>query len=129
MQNPIQKFRQSSIIFEKLGILKHWKLWRAPTTIEFNNFCWNFAHVPYLPISKRGCGIFLFGLQLELFAKIKKYLISIHSQRPVLLIAHDLNKKNPSHSFVDIRKMETCAKFQQKIVNSTVVGARHFLDK
>ena len=43
--------------------------------------------------------------------------------------SHDLNKKNPSHSFVDIRKMETCAKFQQKIVNSTVVGARHFLDK
>ena len=60
MQNPIQKFRQSSIIFEKLGILKHWKLWRAPTTIGFNNFCWNFAHVPYLPISKRGYVAFFY---------------------------------------------------------------------
>ena len=34
------------------------------------------------------------------------------------------NKKNPTHPFVDIRKTETCAKFQQKTLNSTVVGAR-----
>ena len=34
------------------------------------------------------------------------------------------NFKNPTHAFVDIRKMEMCTKFQQKIVNSTVVGAR-----
>ena len=34
--------------------LKNWKLWRAPTTLDFNNFCWNFAHVPYLPISTKG---------------------------------------------------------------------------
>ena len=25
--------------------LKNWQLWRAPTTIEFNVFCWNFVHV------------------------------------------------------------------------------------
>ena len=34
------------------------------------------------------------------------------------------NKKNPAHSFVDIGKWETCAKFQQKILNSMVAGAR-----
>ena len=34
------------------------------------------------------------------------------------------DKRNPTHPFVDIRKTETCAKFQQKILNSTVVGAR-----
>ena len=34
------------------------------------------------------------------------------------------NKKNPEHSFVDIGKYETCAKFQQKILNSVVAGAR-----
>ena len=34
------------------------------------------------------------------------------------------NQKNPEHSFVDIGKMETCAKFQQKILSSMVVGAR-----
>ena len=33
------------------------------------------------------------------------------------------NLKNPTHPFVDIRKTETCAKFQQKIMNCTVVGA------
>ena len=34
------------------------------------------------------------------------------------------NKKNPEHSFVGISNTETCAKFQQKILNSLVVGAR-----
>ena len=34
------------------------------------------------------------------------------------------NKKNPEHTFVGIGKSETCAKFQQKILNSMVVGAR-----
>ena len=68
-------------------------------------------------------GFFLFCLELELFAKIKKYLVSTHSQKPVLSITQDLNniKKNPTHTFVDIRKTETCGKFQQKILNSTVV--------
>ena len=34
------------------------------------------------------------------------------------------NKKNTEHPFVDIGKQETCAKFQQKILNSMVVGTR-----
>ena len=34
------------------------------------------------------------------------------------------NKKNTEHSFVDIGKWETCAKFQQKILICRVVGAR-----
>ena len=34
------------------------------------------------------------------------------------------NKKNPEDPFVDIGKLETCATFQQKIMNSMVVGAR-----
>ena len=46
MQNPIPKLRQTSIISKKQDFcLKNWKLWRVPTTIEFNKFCWNFAHV------------------------------------------------------------------------------------
>ena len=42
------------------------------------------------------------------------------------------NKKNPEHIFVDIDKQETCAKFQQKILNSRVARARKvfkFLDR
>ena len=32
------------------------------------------------------------------------------------------NKKNLEHTFVDIGKLETYAKFQQKTLNSRVVG-------
>ena len=57
---------------EKPGIfLVIWK--QALTTLVFNVFCWNFAHVSYLPISTKGCsGFFLFCLDLESFAKVKK---------------------------------------------------------
>ena len=34
------------------------------------------------------------------------------------------NKKNPAHHSVDIGKSEIHAKFQQKILNCRVVGAR-----
>ena len=40
--------------------LKNLKIWRAPTTLEFNIFCWNFAHVSYLPMSTKGCSVFFF---------------------------------------------------------------------
>ena len=34
------------------------------------------------------------------------------------------SKKNPQQPFVDIVKLEICAKFQQKLLNSKVAGAR-----
>ena len=52
--------------------MKAWKLWQAPTTIEFNIFCWNVARVSYLQRLQKDIGIFLFCLDLKLFAKIKK---------------------------------------------------------
>ena len=68
MQNPIQKFRQSSIVFKKPDIL-------SENLKILTSFSWNFEHVSYLPISTKGClGLFLFCLDLELFAKIKKTL-------------------------------------------------------
>ena len=58
---------------------------------------------------QRVCGIFLYCLKLELFAKIKKDLVSTHSQKLVLSITQDISKiKEP---LVDIVKTETCAKF------------------
>ena len=47
-----------------------------------------------------------FYLDLELFAKIKKDLVSTHSFFTLLLITQDLNriKKNPTNHFVDITK-------------------------
>ena len=68
-------------------------------------------------MSTKGCaGFFLFCLELELFDKIKKDLVSTHSQKPDLSITQDQNKtkKNPKHPFVDIGKTETCAKFRQE---------------
>ena len=56
MQNPIFKFRQSSCISEKPGYFyENWKLWQAPTNIEINPFCWNFAHLFILRMSTKGC--------------------------------------------------------------------------
>ena len=73
--------------------LKIWKLWRAPTILQFNIFCWNFAHVFYLPMSTKACvGFFLFYLDLELFAKIEKDLVSTHSFFTLLFITLIFNK-------------------------------------
>ena len=58
MQNPIQKFRQNSIVFEKPGILSENLKTVASSnypTVEFNIFCWNFAHVSYLTMSTKVC--------------------------------------------------------------------------
>ena len=79
MQNPIQNFRQSCIVFEKPGITN---------------------------VYKSVSGSFLFFLDLELFAKLKRPMVSTHSLFTFSLITQDLNKikKNPTHSFVYICK-------------------------
>ena len=128
MQNLIQKFRQSPLLSRnQVFYLKNWKLWRAPTTIDVNNFCWNFAHVPYLQMSTKGCVGFLFCLECALFAKIKK-IPGVYTLTETSFINNSRskqNKKNNStHPFVDILKTGTCAKFQHKILNFTAVEAR-----
>ena len=67
-------------------------------------------------VYKRVCGIFLFYLDLELFAKIKKDLVSTHSFFTLLLITQDLNKikKNPTHPFVDILSRKLVESFSKK---------------
>ena len=40
--------------------LKNWTLWRASTTIEFNIFYWNFAHVSCLLMSTKAYAGFFF---------------------------------------------------------------------
>ena len=61
-------------------------------------------------------GFFLFCLDLELFAKNRKDLVSTHSLFTFLIIIQDLNeiKKNPVHPFAELIKQETCAKCQPK---------------
>ena len=74
MQNTIKKFRQSSTGFDKPGILSE-----NLKTLTSSNY----PTVQYVLLKlrtrflltnvyKRMCGIFLFNLDLELFAKFKK---------------------------------------------------------
>ena len=50
MQNPTQEFRQGSTVFEKPGILSK----KLSSNYHSVKFCWNFAHVSYLPMCSKG---------------------------------------------------------------------------
>ena len=81
MQNPIQKLRQSYIVFEKPGILfENLKILMSSNYPAVQYFLLKLRTRFLLANAyKRVCGIFLFCLDLELFAKIKKDLVSTHS--------------------------------------------------
>ena len=102
MQNPVQKFIQSSIVLQKLGILpenlKTLTSSNYPTVQYFLlKIC---THLPLTNIYKECVGFFKFCLDLELFAKVKKDLVSTHSFCTLLLSTQDLNKiKKHSSSF------------------------------
>ena len=108
MQNAIQKFRQSSIVFEKPDILsENLKTLTSPNYPTVNIFCWNFAHVFYLPLSKKGfLGLFLFYVDLWVICKIIKrpgfyslvFYTSIDNSRS------KQNTTNPTLCFVNITK-------------------------
>ena len=74
MWNPYRNLDKALLLSRnQVFCLTDGKLWRAPTILQLNIFCWNFAHVSYLPISTNGCsGLFFFSLDLELFEKNKK---------------------------------------------------------
>ena len=121
MQNPTPKFRQVLLFWRNQVIyMINWTLWRAPTTVEFNVFGWNFTYVFYLIISAKGCsGFCFFYLDLELLIKCKTpgvyqcvetafffFLIFTNNSRS------KQDQKNLKQPFVDAGKCETCATFQ-----------------
>ena len=55
-------FPRNQVICPKNG-----KLWRAPSIIKFNIFCWNFAHVSVLPMFTKGCSRFVYFVLFWLF--------------------------------------------------------------
>ena len=63
MQNAIQKFRQSSIIFKKPGILSENLKTLTSSNYPTVQYCSNFAHVFYLPFSKKGCVVFFISFR------------------------------------------------------------------
>ena len=74
MQNTIQKFKQTSIVFEKSGILS--ENLRISTSANYpTGQCFLLklrSRFLLTNVYKRMYGIFLFNPHLELFAKIKK---------------------------------------------------------
>ena len=90
-------------------------------------YFWLTLRTPFVLIisTKRCLGFFLFGLDLELFAKVKKDLVSTHSFFTFFFnnSRSKQKRKYPEHPFVDIVKQETCAKFQQKRINFVGDGA------
>ena len=124
MQNSIGKFKQISIVLQKPGIL--FKNLRILTSSNYPTVQYFLLKLRtrFLLIYKRVCGIFfLFCLDLKLFAKIKKNLVPTHLFFTFLLINQDLNKIRQSWTAF-CRHYKTCTKFQQKKLNSMIVGAQ-----
>ena len=125
MQNPIQKFRQSSIIFEKPGILsENLNTLRSPKYPRFQYFLLKLCTRFLLTNVYKTCsGFSLCCLDLHLFAKIKKvgfytlvFDIFINNLRS------KQNKKIPSNLLHLSRKR--MQNFIKKILKSMAVGAR-----
>ena len=94
MQNAIKKFRHSSIVFEKPGILsENWKTLASSNYPAVQYFLLKTSHTfsTYHCFKKSVWDFFLFYLDLELFGKVKKDLVSTHSFFTLLLINQDLN--------------------------------------
>ena len=94
MQNPMQKIRQTSIVFEKPGIssgkLKTLTSSNCPTV---QNFSLKLSTRFLLTnVYRSVCGIFLFCLDLEFFEKILKAWFLHTLAFTFVLITQDLNK-------------------------------------
>ena len=96
MQNPRQKFRQNSIVFEKPVILsKNSKTLTSSNDAAILYFFLKLrTRFGLINVYKMACGFFLFCLDLELFAKIKKR----SGFSTLLLITQDLNKIKKFHA-------------------------------
>ena len=100
--------------------LKNWKLWWALTTIELNIFCWNFAPFLFTNVYRRVFRIFSFCLDLELFAKVKKDLVSAHSFFTFTNNSRSKQNKKIPNTLLQTLLSSICV---QKILNFVVVGA------
>ena len=74
MQNTTRKFRQSSIVFEKPGILSENLKFLASSNYPTTQYFSLKLRTRFLltNVYKRVCGVFLFYSYLKLFANIKK---------------------------------------------------------
>ena len=117
MQNTLQKFREHSIVSEKTGILsEHLKTLNSNyPTVQYLLLKLR-THFLLTSVYKTVCVIFfLFYLDLELFSKTRKYLVSAHSFFILLLITQDLKKIKKSHRpFCKLYWVESMCKISEK---------------
>ena len=129
MQNPIQKFRQSSIVFQKPGILpEKLKVLTSSNYLQTLIIFVETLHTfpTYQCLQKDVWDIFILFRTwvISQNQKIPSFYTLTETSfikiRKIQFLTQDLHKirKTPH-----IRKTEMCAKFQQKILNFTVVGA------
>ena len=123
----MQRFIQGSIVFEKPGTFSE-KLKTLTSSNQHGvryfllKFCTRFL---LTSVYKRVFGIVLFRLDLELFVKTKKHLVSRYSRKPGSSITQDLNKieKIPNTLLQTLVSRKGGQNFSKKILNSMVVGA------
>ena len=107
MQNTIQKL-EKALLFPRNQAFSL-KIWKTLTTYNYPTvqyFWWNFAHVFYLPMSTKVCvGFFISFRSWVICENLRRhgfytlgFYFFINKSRC------KQNKKNPTHSFVDITK-------------------------
>ena len=94
MQNTIQKFRQSTIVLEKSGILSENLKTLTSSSYPTAQYFLLKLHTRFLltNVYKRVVGIFIILFRSWVIWKSYKNLISTHSFFTLLLITQDLNK-------------------------------------
>ena len=119
-RNPKQKFRQSSVVFEKPDIF-----YEKLKTLTSSNYCrFEYFLLKYsicfslITVYKRVFLIIFIFFRSRVICESKKIWL-LHTETRVfitfLLITQDLNKiKKTLKALVDIVRKKTCAKFQQK---------------
>ena len=128
MQNTIQKFRQSSIVFEKSGILSgNLKTLTSPNYPTVQYFLLK-RHTRFLltNVYKRVCGIFFCFIQiLRYLKKLKRpdfYTLVLYT-----FINNSLSKQNRKIPHILLQTLlsgKRVQNFSKKILNSIVVKAR-----
>ena len=117
MQNPIQKFRQSSLVFEKPGILSEKLKTLTSSKYDRAQYILLKLRTDFLltNVYKRVFGFFLFCLDLELFEKIKRTWL-LHTRFYIFVnnSRSKKNLKNPKHLFVDMLSRKHVQNFSKK---------------
>ena len=126
MQNLKQKFRHGSTVFKKPGIVQKFEKFDKLHLSYSSIFFAETLHTSPTQqcLQKSVSDVFHFVQILNYWQKLKKTWF-LHSLFTLLLISQDLNKikKIPRTLLQTLLRQKTCAKFQQKILNSMVVCA------